>query len=80
YDVRFPGPVLNDSTQMSIGAFIDIGNTYTTYNLIGVVAPQPKQETTPSFYNLKYSVGVEFRWASPMGPLAVSFDQPFNVQ
>ncbi|MBK2026361.1 outer membrane protein assembly factor BamA [Francisella philomiragia] len=80
YDLLFPVPFIKDSSKMRIGAFVDIGNTYTTYDLKGVVAPQPKQETTPSFTNLKYSVGVEFRWASPMGPLAVSIAQPFNVQ
>ncbi|AFJ43231.1 outer membrane protein assembly factor BamA [Francisella orientalis] len=80
YDLLFPVPFIKDSSKMRIGAFVDIGNTYTTYDLKGVVAPQLKQETTPSFTNLKYSVGVEFRWASPIGPLAVSIAQPFNVQ
>lgn len=80
YDLLFPVPFVEDSSNMRVGAFVDIGNTYTTYDLSGVVAPAPKQETTPSLSNLKYSVGVEFRWASPMGPLAVSFAKPFNVQ
>ncbi|AXA34417.1 outer membrane protein assembly factor BamA [Francisella adeliensis] len=80
YDLLFPVPFVEDSSNMRVGAFVDIGNTYTTYDLSGVVAPAPKQETTPSLSNLKYSVGVQFRWASPMGPLAISFAQPFNVQ
>ncbi|MBD5784331.1 hypothetical protein IFN73_10410, partial [Francisella tularensis subsp. holarctica] len=46
----------------------------------GVVASQPTQLSTPSFSNLKYSVGVEFRCASLMVPLAVLFAQPVNVQ
>jgi outer membrane protein insertion porin family len=65
---------------MRIGVFGDIGNTYTTYDLGGVVASEPAQSTTPSLSNLKTSLGVEFRWASPMGSIAVSFAQPFNVQ
>lgn len=80
YDLLFPVPFISDSSKMRLGTFVDIGNTYTTYDLGTAAAPFPKQNTTPSFSNLKYSVGLEFRWASPMGPLAVSFAQPFNVQ
>lgn len=80
YDLLFPVPFISDSSKIRIGAFVDIGNTYTTYDLGSAAAPFPKQDTTPSFSNLKYSVGLQFRWASPMGPLAVSFAEPFNVQ
>jgi outer membrane protein insertion porin family len=72
---------MKDSSNMRIGAFVDLGNTYLTYYLPkGVLADNPPHDTTPTFGNLKYSVGVQFRWASPMGPLAVSYAQPFNVQ
>ncbi|QIV96467.1 Beta-barrel assembly machine subunit BamA [Allofrancisella inopinata] len=80
WDLLFPVPFIKDSSNMRIGAFLDIGNTYITYDLNGVLSPTPPSPTSPSLGNLKYSVGVEFRWASPMGPLAVSFAQPFNVQ
>ncbi|ASG68583.1 outer membrane protein assembly factor BamA [Francisella halioticida] len=81
YDLLFPVPFIKDSSKMRIGAFFDLGNTYLTYNIPGnVLSPSPPHPTSPSFTNLKYSVGVEFRWDSPMGPLAVSFAQPFNVQ
>jgi outer membrane protein insertion porin family len=81
YDLLFPVPFMKDSSNMRIGAFVDLGNTYLTYDLPkGVLADNPPHDTTPTFGNLKYSVGVQFRWASPMGPLAVSYAQPFNVQ
>ncbi|APC96994.1 outer membrane protein assembly factor BamA [Francisella frigiditurris] len=81
YDLLFPVPFIKDSSNMRVGAFFDLGNTYTTYQLPpGVIAPTPAQDTVPSFANLKYSVGLEFRWASPVGPLAVSIAQPFNVK
>ena len=81
YDLLFPVPFIKDSSNMRVGAFVDLGNTYLTYDLpAGVLADTPPHDTIPSFGNLKYSVGVQFRWASPMGPLAVSFAQPFNVQ
>ena len=80
YDLLFPVPFVKDSSKMRIGVFGDIGNTYTTYDLAGVVAAVPAQTTTPSLSNLKTSLGIEFRWASPMGSIAVSFAQPFNVQ
>ncbi|MED7787480.1 outer membrane protein assembly factor BamA [Francisella sp. 19X1-34] len=80
YDLLFPVPFVKDSSKMRVGAFFDLGNTYLTYDIPGVLSPTPPHPTSPSFTNLKYSVGVEFRWDSPMGPLAVSFAQPFNVQ
>jgi len=81
YDLLLPVPFMKDSSNMRVGAFVDLGNTYLTYDLpAGVLADNPPHDTTPSFGNLKYSVGVEFRWASPMGPLAVSYAQPFNVK
>ena len=80
YDVLFPVPFISDSSNMRVGAFVDLGNTYTTYNLGPVVSDNPQQQTTPSFGNLKYSAGLQFRWASPVGPIAVSIADPFNVQ
>ena len=80
YDLLFPVPFIKDSSKMRVGAFFDLGNTYLTYDIPGVLSPTPPHPTSLSFTNLKYSVGVEFRWDSPMGPLAVSFAQPFNVQ
>ena len=80
YDLLFPVPFIEDSSKMRVGAFFDLGNTYLTYDMPGVLSSTPPHPTSPSFTNLKYSVGVEFRWDSPMGPLAVSFAQPFNVQ
>ncbi|MFT5950733.1 MAG: outer membrane protein insertion porin family, partial [Francisella sp.] len=81
YDLLFPVPFMKDSSNMRIGAFVDLGNTYLTYDLPAkTLADNPPHDTTPSLGNLKYSVGVQFRWASPMGPLAVSYAQPFNVQ
>ena len=81
YDLLFPVPFMKDSSNMRIGAFVDLGNTYLTYDLSApTLVVNPPHDTTPSFGNLKYSVGVQFRWASPMGPLAVSYAQPFNVK
>ncbi len=81
YDILFPVPFMKDSSNMRIGAFFDLGNTYLTYDLPNnVLADNPSHDTTPSFGNLKYSVGVQFRWASPMGPLNISYAHPFDVQ
>ena len=81
YDLLFPVPFMKDSSNMRIGTFFDLGNTYLTYSVPEqILADTPPHDTTPSFGNLKYSVGVEYRWASPLGLLSISYAQPFNVQ
>ncbi|MFZ9034990.1 MAG: outer membrane protein assembly factor BamA [Francisellaceae bacterium] len=83
-DVLFPVPGVKDSSSMRLGVFFDVGNVYLTYdpkNSNGsVLYPTPASPTSPTFSNLGYSVGVEFRWISPLGPLAFSLAKPLNVK
>ena len=81
WDLLFPVPFIKDSSNMRLGAFFDLGNTYVTYDLPNSsIAPSSLHPTSPSFGNLKYSAGIEFRWRSPVGMLAASYAKPFNVQ
>ena len=89
FDLLFPIPGMGDSSNMRWGGFFDMGNTYSTYqsSVYGVNNPKTAVPTEwqktpryPSFSNLRYSVGLEFQWASPMGPLAFSIAKPLNAK
>jgi len=80
YDLLFPVPYMKDSSKMRIGAFFDLGNVYDTYNLGSAISDIPYSPTHPTFANLKYSAGLEFRWTSPFGAVAVSVAKPLNVK
>ena len=80
YDILFPVPFIKDSSNLRMGAFFDLGNTYNTYDLTDSIDSTTKNYKHPTLSNLKYSMGVELRWASPIGPVAVSLAKPFNVK
>lgn len=78
-DFLFPIPGVKDSSNMRLGFFADAGNVYDTYKLsTAYTAGGIEQPTTPTFTNLRYSVGVEFRWLSPIGMMAFSLAKPLN--
>ena len=94
FDLLFPIPGVGDSSNMRWGTFFDFGNTYSTYNT-NIYGDSSKYDSTnpsawpsqwsktpryPTFSNLRYSVGLEFQWASPMGPLAFSIAKPLNAK
>ena len=86
-DLLFALPGVKDSSSMRWGVFFDAGNVYNTSALSvynknsnpgGVLWPSPEQDKYPNLSNLRYSVGIEFQWLSPVGPLAFSIAQPLN--
>jgi outer membrane protein insertion porin family len=78
-----PIPFLEDSKNMRIGAFVDIGNVYC--EAFQVASPKGIAEGggTPCFAEakgdfLRYSPGLLARWISPFGALGVSVAKPLN--
>jgi outer membrane protein insertion porin family len=78
FDLLFPVPGVDDSSNMRLGVFFDAGNVYSTYDV--TTAWNISQPTAPTLGNLVYSVGLEFLWLSPLGPLAFSLAKPINTQ
>ncbi len=66
-EVISPLPFLQASENFRISGFFDIGNVF---------------ERTGDFDagDLRYSAGVALQWLSPLGPLAFSVAEPFNVK
>ena len=58
-----PMPFIEDSSNMRISLFMDIGNVYATLDKASVES-------------LRSSVGVGFSWITPVGPLSFSFARP----
>ncbi len=79
FDLLFPVPGVDDSSNMRLGVFFDAGNVYSTYK-VNTAWPNVDQPTGPTLGNLVYSVGMEFLWISPLGPLAFSLALPLNKQ
>ncbi|WP_235826822.1 outer membrane protein assembly factor BamA [Facilibium subflavum] len=80
-DILFPIPGVKDSRNMRLGVFFDAGNVYNTYSYPqGTLWYEPSSPSSPTFSNLRYSVGVEFRWLSPLGAMAFSLAKPLNVK
>ena len=78
-DYYFPVPFVHYSPKFRMGVFADMGNVYDTYKL-DTAWDYDGQPTSPDFGNLRYSVGLEFEWLSPLGPLAFSIAKPLNVK
>lgn len=80
-DILFPIPGVKDSQNMRLGIFFDMGNVYDTYSFpAGTLWSTPASPSGPNFGNLRYSVGVQFQWLSPVGPMAFSLSKPLNVK
>ena len=84
-DLLFPIPGLKDSRNMRLGIFFDLGNLYNTYNIpihsnSERLCDSRASINLPTFSNLRYSVGVEFQWLSPLGAMAFSLTKPLNTK
>jgi outer membrane protein insertion porin family len=62
----FPLPGTGNDRSFRSFVFVDVGNVYA----------QGKLELG----DLRYSTGIGLNWASPMGPLKLSFGYPLQVQ
>ena len=80
-DILIPIPGMKDSQNMRAGIFFDIGNIYNTYSVPSETLWSTSNIiNTPSLSNLRYSIGVQFQWLSPIGPLALSLTKPLNAR
>jgi outer membrane protein insertion porin family len=62
-----PVPLIKDSSQFRLSAFVDAGNVYGNNQSI-------------SLGDLRYSTGVGISWFSPFGPLKLVFAKALNEQ
>jgi len=61
-ELLFPFPGLEKDRSVRVGTFVDAGMVADNYD----------------FNEFRYSAGVSVLWVSPLGPLKVSFAQPFR--
>ncbi len=66
-EIIFPIPFMEKSNATRLSAFLDIGNVYNDIN-------------TFDAGELRYSAGLAGVWASPLGPISVSFGFPLNAK
>ena len=64
-ELFFPVPLIKDSKQFRLSAFIDTGSVYTANQSI-------------ELSQLRYSAGVGISWYSPFGPLKLVLAKPIN--
>jgi len=67
FELIFPMPFVEDSGNMRLSTFYDIGNVYAT--------PEDFEAD-----DLRSAVGVAFVWLSPVGPLTLSYAYPIDYQ
>jgi outer membrane protein insertion porin family len=78
FNLYLPVFFVKDSDRQRFVLFADMGNVYNTYDVS--TAYDSSADTTPSFKNLRYSTGVAYIWASPMGNIGFSFSKSYNVK
>jgi len=78
-NLYFPVPFAYSQQNLRMGVFADAGNVYDTYHLDTAYNEQ-NNPTSPNFDNLRYSVGLELQWQSPIGALGFSLAEPLNRQ
>ncbi len=66
-ELFMPVPLLKESKQFRLSAFLDGGAVYTEHESISADA-------------LRYSAGVGVTWVSPFGPLKLVFAKPLNAK
>ena len=76
-NLYFPVPFAYSQQNLRMGVFADMGNVYDTYHLT-TAYNSDANPTSPNFDNLRYSVGVDLEWMSPIGMLGISFAKPLN--
>jgi outer membrane protein insertion porin family len=67
-EVLFPLPFAKDSKQVRLGAFVDAGNVWNTYD----------DDSTVDVGSVRFSTGLAGTWYSPFGPLTVSVAVPLK--
>lgn len=76
-NLYFPVPFAYSQQNLRMGVFADMGNVYDTYHL-STAYDTENNPTSPDFENLRYSVGVDLEWMSPIGALGFSLAMPLN--
>jgi len=66
-EILVPIPFLRDSRSVRVTTFYDTGNVWGSGQSFALGS-------------LRHSVGVSALWLSPLGPLTVSFAEPFGDQ
>jgi outer membrane protein insertion porin family len=66
-ELIFPMPFVDDSGNMRLSTFYDVGNVY--------ASPEDFEAD-----ELRSSVGIAFVWLSPVGPLTLSYAYPIDYQ
>jgi len=66
-DLIFPTPFFEDSQNVRLSAFFDVGNVFATVSDFDAG-------------DLRYSTGIQAIWLSPLGPLVFSIAEPLNTQ
>ncbi len=64
-EVLFPVPFVEESKDKRLSLFVDAGQVYGANQDVDLD-------------ELRYSAGVAFNWFSPLGPLSISYAEPFN--
>ncbi|MGH8686833.1 MAG: outer membrane protein assembly factor BamA [Burkholderiales bacterium] len=65
-ELQFPVPGAAQDKSLRLSAFIDAGQVYGAFQPVSLSA-------------LRYSAGIALAWASPLGPLKLSFGYPINA-
>lgn len=75
-----PIPFIEESKNMRIGAFVDVGNVYCgTFTVPSPTASSSYCYAPAKGDFLRYSPGLVARWLSPFGNLGVSIAHPINT-
>lgn len=72
-ELILPIPFVEDSRSMQLSAFVDAGNSFSTY-----CRDTQANCFTPSLNHLSSSYGIGFTWISGMGPMTFSYALPIN--
>lgn len=76
-NIYFPTPFITSNRNIRMGVFADAGNVYDTQR-VSTAYENRNNPTHPTFQNLRYSVGLELQWLSPLGALGFSIAKPLN--
>nr|WP_239923716.1 outer membrane protein assembly factor BamA [Agaribacterium haliotis] len=72
-ELIMPIPFIEDSRSMQLAAFVDAGNTFSTY-----CRDTQANCFKPDINHLASSYGLGFTWISGMGPMTFSYALPLN--
>lgn len=72
-DFIFPAPFLKDKRSVQTAVFFDVGNIFDTE-----CGLQQVNCESPTWSELRYSLGIGGTWLSAFGPITISFGKAFN--